>query len=38
MNLRSLRFKIAAVSALSIILLGTALTLYAVWILERQVA
>jgi len=38
MNLRSLRFKIAAVSALSLILLGTALTLYAVWILERQVA
>jgi methyl-accepting chemotaxis protein len=37
MNLRSLRFKIAAVSALSLILLGSALTLYAIWILDRQV-
>lgn len=37
MNLRSLRFKIAAVSALSLVLLGTALTLYAVWVLEHQV-
>ena len=38
MNIHSLRFKIAAVSALSLVLLGTALTLYAVWALDRQVA
>ena len=37
MNLHSLRFKIAAGSALSLILLGTAITLYAVYALNIQV-
>ncbi|EXJ14749.1 methyl-accepting chemotaxis protein [Imhoffiella purpurea] len=37
MNFRSLRFKIALWSALSLILLAAALTLYSVWTLQQQV-